>query len=229
MRTHKSLRKITYKHSVKKGRVMDNQITNIAIKIGELGAKTSAAIIIAIISAAAALISAIIAGIFAWRLNVANKQHEKQWAYINKVSLAIDNGIEIFARMLFNKLLIAYNIDTKVASQNLFLLQKDILAIESQLVVYGSLEIAEGIYNFKNIIIQTSNQDFLKKWGEIYGKGNELLLLCRKVLGERLSEKFTDFARGLTETPPTISPGMTVNAALIGSTSASSSEDTRAN
>ena len=55
-----------------------NQITNIAIRIGELGTKTSFALIVAFISAVAALASAIIAGIFAWKLNVANKQHEKQ-------------------------------------------------------------------------------------------------------------------------------------------------------
>ncbi|MBM3246708.1 MAG: hypothetical protein FJZ13_05240 [Candidatus Omnitrophica bacterium] len=191
---------------------------DIAIKIGEIGAKASFALIVAIISAAAAVISAIIAGIFAWRLNLANKQHEKQWAYINKVSLAVDNGIEIFARMLFNKLLIAYNIDTQVAAQNLFLLQKDILVIESQLVVYGSLEIAEAVNSFKSIITQTPNQDFLKKWEEVYRKGSDLLLLCRKTLGERLSEKFTDFANRLTRMPPTIAPGATVNAKLIGST-----------
>ncbi len=198
---------------------MDNQITNIAIKIGELSAKSSFTLNVAIISAIAAIISAAIAGIFAWKLNLANKQHEKQWAYINKISLLIDNGIEIFTRMLFNKLLIAYNIDITTATQNLFLLQKDALVIESQLVVYGSLEIVHAIYNFKNLITQTPNQDFIKKWGEIYQKGNELLLLCRKELGEKLSEKFTDFARALTETPPTVPSE--VNAKLIGSTKAS--------
>lgn len=198
---------------------MDNQITNIAIKIGELGAKYSFTLWVAGVSAIAAIVSAAIAGIFAWKLNLANKQHEKQWAYINKVSLLIDNGIEIFTRMLFNKLLIAYNIDTPTATQNLFLLQKDTLVIESQLVVYGSLEIADAVYNFKNLITQTPNQDFLKKWGEIYQKGNELLLLCRKELGEKLSEKFTHFARTLTEIPPTVPPG--VSAKLIGSTKTS--------
>lgn len=200
---------------------MDNQITNIAIKIGELGARTSFALIVAFISAVTALASAIIAGIFAWKLNLANKQHEKQWAYINKVSMLVDNGIEIFTRMLFNKLLIAYNIDTQIANQNLFLLQKDILVIESQLVVYGSLEIAEAAYNFKNIIVQTPNQEFLKKWGEVYQKGNELLLLCRKELGDKLTKKFADFTEELTKIPPSVPSGATIDAKLIGSTKTS--------
>jgi hypothetical protein len=197
---------------------MDNQITNIAIKIGELGAKASFTLYVAIISAIAAIISAVIAGIFAWKLNLANRQHDKQWAYINKVSMLVDNSIEIFSRMLFNKLLIAYNIDIQNANQNLFLLQKDILTIESQLVVYGSLEIADAVYNFKNIIVQTPNQDFLKRWSEIYRKGNELLMLCRKELGEKLSEKFEDFAKKLIEVPPSPPSNATFDAKLMGTT-----------
>jgi len=200
---------------------MDNQITNIAIKIGELGAKYSFTLYVAVISAIAAIISAIIAGIFAWKLNCANKQHEKQWAYVGKVSTLIDNGIDIFARLLFNKLLIAYNIDTQVANNNLFLLQKDILVIESQLIVYGSLELGNAVYDFKNIIIQTSNEEFINKWGDIYQEGHKLLLLCRKELGDKLSEKFKDFAQKLTEVLPSSPPGSSFDAKLISSTKSS--------
>ncbi len=195
---------------------MDNQITNIAIKIGELGAQTSFALRVALISAFAAIISAIIAGLSTWKLNQANKQHEKQWAYVNKVSTLIDSGIETFSRLLFNKLLIAYNIDSLNANQNLFLLQKDILVIESQLVVYGSLELADAVYDLKNKIIQTSPLDFLNRWSEIYQDSHGLLLLCRKELGEKLSEKFKDFAHKLTEIPPSLPSGITFDAKLLG-------------
>lgn len=197
---------------------MDNsQFTNIAIRVGELGAKTSFTFWVAVISAFAALCSAAIAGIFAWKLNLANKQHEKQWTYITKVSLLIDNAIEIFSRMLFNKFILAYNNNDQSAYQNLFLLQKDILVVESQFVVYGPLEIAESIYNFKNFIIQTSNEEFLSKWNDIYQKGNELLLLCRKELGKNISAKFQDFARGLIELPLQIPSGVTIESKTMGS------------
>jgi hypothetical protein len=197
---------------------MDNQITSIAIKIGELEIKSSISFWIAIIGALTAIFSAIIAGISAWKLNCANKQHQKQWAYVGKVSTLIDNGIDIFARLLFNKLLIAYNVDVQVANNNLFLLQKDILVIESQLIVYGSLELGDAVYSFKNIIIQTKNEEFISKWDSIYQEGHKLLLLCRTELGEKISEKFEDFAQKLVSVPPKLSEGTPFDAKLISST-----------
>lgn len=178
-----------------------NQITNIAFKIGEIGARVSISFWVAIISAVASISAALLAGFFAWKLNEANKHHIKQWAYVSKVSLLIDNAIEIFSRMLYNKLLISYFNDVK-ASENLFLLQKDILVIESQMAVYGSLEIVESIYNFKNLIVQTPKNDFVNKWGEIYEEGRKYLLLCRKELGNKISEDFKEFTNKLTKVPP---------------------------
>jgi len=197
---------------------MENQITSIAIKVGELGVKYSITFWVAIIGACAAIISAMIAGFFAWKLNLVNKQHEKQWAYVSKVSMLIDNGIDIFARLLFNKLLIAYGIDTQVAKNNLFLLQKDILVVESQLIVYGSLNLGKGVYDFKNSIIQTPDADFVKEWGNIYQKGHDLLLLCRKELGDKLSEKFGDFTNKLTKAVPEIPLNSNFDAQSISST-----------
>ncbi len=175
-------------------------------------------ILVAIIAAGSAIISAIIASIITYKLNLSDTQHKKQWAYVDKITSLVDNGIEIFTKMLFNKLLIAYSVDVETASNNLFLLQRDILVIESQLVVYGSLELADVVYSFKNLIVQTPNEDFLKKWGEIYQEGNRLLLLFRKELGEKLSEKFADFAKDLTQIPPSLPSGSKIEAKEIGST-----------
>jgi len=191
------------------------QITNIAIKIGEIGAKANFSFWIAIISAVAALSSALIAGLFAYKLNLVNKQHEKQWAYVAKVSLLIDNGIEIFSRMLFNKLSIVYYKDIN-AYQNLFLLQKDILVVESQLVVYGTLDLADAVYSYKNLIIHTPDDKFLEEWQNIYKKGHEMLLLCRKHLGMKISEKFEDFTESLTKIPPKAPEGVLIGTNAIG-------------
>lgn len=178
------------------------QITNIAIKVGEVGEKANIAFWIAIISAIAAIGAAIIAGYFKLKLNKAEKQHEKQWAYIAKRSQLIDHAIEVFSRMMFNKLLIAHNVDTVQAANNLFLLQKDALVIESQLVVYASHELADACYEFKNLIINTPNNEFIGPWGEIYKKGSEYLSLCRKQLGGNINEKFDQFAQKLIQKPP---------------------------
>jgi len=195
------------------------QITNIAIKVGELGTKASIAFWVAIISAGAAVFSALIAGFFAWKLNNANKEHEKQWAYVAKTSLLIDNAIEIFSRMLFNKILIvAYN--DPQAQQNLFLLQKDMLTIESQMVVYSpSLELAEALADFKNLIVQTPNEEFLQKWNDIYQKGHKYLLQCRKCLGIQISEKFKEFKEKLVEAPPKEAAEILVKADTMGTIS----------
>ena len=177
------------------------QITNIAIKVGEAEQKADIAFWVAIISAIAAVGAAIIAGYFKLKLNNANKQHEKQWAYIAKRSQLIDQAIEVLSRMMFNKLLIVYHNDVLAAS-NLFVLQKDALVIESQFVVYASQELADACYEFKNLIVNTPNNKFLEQWGDIYKKGNEYLVLCRKYLGGDLSEKFEKFAEKLIESPP---------------------------
>lgn len=130
------------------------------------------------------------------------KQHQKQWAYIQKRSLLIDNAIEICARMMFNKLLVVYNNDSAAAA-NLFVLQKEELVIESQFVVYGSLELAQTLMNFKDLIIQTPNSEFISKWKDIHHKGHEYLLLCRRTLGNNLSQKFEKFSSELKVIPPT--------------------------
>lgn len=186
------------------------QVTNIAIKIGELGTKVDFTFWVAIISAIAAIGSAAIAGIFAWKLDKVNKEHHKQWSYVAKTSSLIDDAIEIFSRMLFNKILIAYYNDQQ-AQQNLFLLQKDLLTIESKMVVYGSLELAEAIANFKNLIVQTPDKEFLLKWEELYKKGHEYLLKCRGSLGTQISESFEEFKNKLVGVPPEGVKGIVAN------------------
>lgn len=177
------------------------QITNIAIKIGELGKTANFSLGIALLSGLVSLFCAFIAGYFKWKLNKINEEYQKQWAYISKKSLLIDNGIEVMAKMLFNKLILSYYSSDIQAQQNLFLLQKDALVIRSQLVVYSSLQIVESLLDFENLIVQTPNEKFREKWQEIYNKGNELLLLCRQHLGIAISEKFKEFAKKLIEIP----------------------------
>ncbi len=103
--------------------------------------------------------------------------------------------------MMFNKLLIIHH-NNADAAVNFFVLQKDALVIESQLVVYGSLELADAFADFKDIIANTPNDQFLQKWTEIYNKGHECLLKCRKALGSDISENFKEFSRKLTIHPP---------------------------
>ncbi len=176
------------------------QITNIGIKIGEAGQKADVAIWIAIISAIAAVVAAAIAGYFKFKLNEADKNHQKQWSYITKRRQLIDAATEIFPRILYNKLLMAHGPNPQ-AADNLFLLQKDILVIESQLVVYASQELADAVFDYKNLILGTPNDQFFKKWSDIYKKGNEYLVLCRRYLGNDISEKFESFAEKLIKEP----------------------------
>jgi hypothetical protein len=193
------------------------QITSIAIKVGELSQTANIAIWVAGISALAAIIAAILAGYFKWKLNELDKKHQKQWAYMAKRSQLIDAATEVFPRMLYNKLLIAHN-NNPQAAHNLFELQKDVLVIESQLVVYASQELADAVFEYKNLIVNMPNEEFLKKWGEIYKKGNEYLVLCRKYLGNDVSEKFEDFAKKLIEEPVVEqSATLTVSANTMGS------------
>jgi len=187
---------------------MDQQITNIAIKIGELQQQSSSAfhqswlaIAVAIIGFFGTVIAASITASLYRKLHQQQKEHEKQWAYIGKRSLLIDQAIEVCSRMMFNKLLVIHH-NNADAAVNLFVLQKDALVIESQLVVYGSLELADAFANFKDTITNTPNDQFLQKWTEIYNKGHECLLKCRKTLGSDISENFKEFSGKLTVQPP---------------------------
>ena len=177
------------------------QITNIAIKIGEAQQKADFALWCALIAAASAIVAAFVAGYFKLQLNRAQKEHDKQWAFIAKRSDIIDRAIEVGLRMMFNKLLLAqYNYAE--APTNLFLLNKDGLAIESQMVVYGSLEVAAAFAEFRETIMACPPEKVLERWDEMYKKGQDVLYLCRQNLGIDVTESFKDFKKKLQTPPP---------------------------
>jgi hypothetical protein len=173
------------------------ELTNIAIRVGELSQKTSIAITIAIIGGFAAVISAIIAGIFAKRLNDANKQHEKQWAFIGKKTTLFNSAIEIIARMLWNKVLLGDKILVQEAASNLFLLTKDCLVIEAQLLLYGNEKLSSAIGNIKQSIMSTPNETIREKWNEIITGAIKQIYVLKEDLGASVTEKFTAFSEKL--------------------------------
>ncbi len=126
--------------------------------------------------------------------------------------------------MLFNKLILAYKKEDNKASENLFLLQKDALVIESQLVVYASPELVDAFYDFKNFIIQIPKEDFLKKWSDVYQKGHKYLLLCRQDLATGITESFKSFEEKLTKEPPTTPEEVTVETNALGGFSTDTSK-----
>jgi len=169
------------------------------------------AIITTIIGAGATVFSALIAGIVTWIISVQKIRHQKQWAYISKRSWLIDNAIEIVTRMMFNKLLITDH-DDSVAHQNLFILQKEALVVESQMVVYADPEIVEAFSEIKELILSTNIQGFRKKWNEINQKGRDCLMVCRKHLGRDISDKFKDFEKRLTSELPAREESLVITA-----------------
>jgi hypothetical protein len=187
---------------------MDQQIMNIAIKIGELQQQSSSAfhqswlaITVAGLGFLGTVVAACITAALSRRLHQQQKEHEKQWAFINKRSLLIDQAIDTCAKILYNRPLVIYRND-QTAAANLYALQKDALVIESQLVVYFKVELAQDFADFKNLILNTPNEQFLSQWNEIYSKGHEYLLKLRKELGSDVSENFDTFAKKLTLLPP---------------------------
>ena len=183
------------------------QVTNVAIQIQELSQKTDTTFWVALIGCAGSIFAAIISGFTSHRVKDIEKKQQTQWAYIQRRSLLVDQTIEVCVRMLYNKLLIANNLEVAEASKNLFVLQKEALVIESQFVVYGSSELVNGIHGFVGLILSTPNDQFLAKWGEIYDKGSEYLLICRKELGEGIGQKYKEFEKGIKDLskfqPPT--------------------------
>ena len=192
------------------------QITNISFKIQQLSDKADITLWVAVIGAIASIIAAIVAGIFAYKSNQNNIQHQKQWAYVTKRSLLIDNAIDTMIKMMYTKLLICDH-NSQPAKDNFFSLQKDALLIESQLVVYGAQKIAEAIDDIKTDIIQCPDKDFRNQWTTIYNKGTKYLNECRQYLGRDLGKDFKDFENELTTNPPPsieiVPRGVTANTA----------------
>ena len=191
------------------------QIVSIALQIQNISSKIDFTLIVAGIGAGAAILSAIIAAISALKVLKFNIEHQKQWAYISKRSQLIDNGVDTIIKMLFTKLLICDH-DTQAAKDNYFALQKDALLIESQLVVYGSQEIADAFNDIKIDILQCPDKEIRQRWEAIYKKGTDYLNVCCKYLGDDLGKDFKAFKRELTETPPpvgTVPMGVTANTA----------------
>ncbi len=178
-----------------------DQITNIAIKIQQLGDKADFTLLVAIIGAIAAIAAAIVAGIFAYKVNQSNTQHQKQWAYINKRSLLIDHAVDTVIKMMYTKLLICDH-NSQPAKDNFFSLQKDALLIESHLIVYGAQKIAEALNDIKTDIVQCPDKEFRNQWASIYSKGTGYLDQCRQFLGNDLGKDYTKFSKELTASPP---------------------------
>jgi hypothetical protein len=176
------------------------QITNIAIKIGEISQKADFTLLAAVIAAAGAVIAAVVTGYVAWKANKAEKEHQKQWAYLGKKSALIDSAIDVAVKMMFNKLALVYYRYPQ-AYDNLFILQKEGLVIESQLVVYGSADVAAAFSDFTEQVISCPNEQFVGKWGELYKKGQEYLELCRVSLGVNVTEPYKKFAERLAQPP----------------------------
>ena len=173
--------------------MVDQQIINIAIKIGAIEQKANFAFWGAFISAIGAIIAAGVAGYFKWQLSQAQKQHEKQWAFVGKKTLLFDAAIETLVRMLWNKLLITNNMYVELANNNLFLLQKDCMVIESQLFLYGNQALAEAVAAFKEKIIITNLAAPGNQWEEIMEEGRRQLFLLKQDLGTSVTEGYEKF------------------------------------
>jgi len=146
-----------------------------------------------LIAAIGAAIAAGIAGYFKWQLSQTQKQHEKQWAFVGKKTLLFDAAIETLVRMLWNKLLITNNLYVELASNNLFLLQKDSLVIESQLFLYGNQALADAVAIFKEKIIATDLKAPGNQWAEILEEGKKQLNMLKSDLGTSVTEGYRNF------------------------------------
>ncbi len=181
---------------------MDTQMTNIAIKVGEIGIQASVAIVVAVLGAIASLICAIISGMLKIKLDKTQQQYQKQWAFIGKKTVLFDAAIEVCARMIWNKLLMADNVLVVVARNNLFLLQKECLVLETQLFLYGDKEIAGALADFKNKIISIPDSEFRKRWSEIIEEGRKQLGVLKNNLGISVAEDYKSFTDKLI--PPEV-------------------------
>lgn len=198
------------------------QITNIGIQIGELQQKADFTLWAAVVACVGSIIGVIIAGWTARRLKEIEKKQQTQWAYLGKQSTLIDLAIDVCAKMLFNKLLLAYKVDESTAAINLFVLRKEALVLESQLVVYGNVELVDAVHDYVDLILNTPTDKFLGEWAKIYNKGREHLLVFRKVLGEGVSQEYKDFEKKLKNVsqfqPPSAEQVKGANASGLGGT-----------
>ena len=176
------------------------QITNIAIKIGEISQKADFTLLAAVIAAVGAVCASAITGYVAWKASGAEKEHQKQWAYLGKKSTLVDSAIDVAVKLMFNKLALAYY-NYNQAYDNLFILHKEALVIESQFIVYGSPDLAEAFADFRERVVSCPNEQFIGKWGELYKKGQEYLELCRVSLGVNVTEPYKKFAERLAQPP----------------------------
>lgn len=176
------------------------QITNIAIKIGEISQKTDSTYLAAVVAAVGAVLASVITGYVAWRASRKEKEHQKQWAYLGKKSALIDSAIDVAVKMMFNKLALVYY-NYQQAYDNLFILHKEALVIESQFIVYGSPDLADAFADFREQVISCPNEQFVGKWDELYKKGQGYLELCRVSLGVNVTEPYQKFADRLGQPP----------------------------
>jgi hypothetical protein len=138
-----------------------------------------------------------------WLISSVRLNREKQSYYFNKTCILVENGVEVFLRIIFNKLLIAYKITpVETWKNNIFLLHKDILNIESLLVIYAPQEIIEPFADFRAFILSLKDELAAEKWNEIYSKGSNYLGKIRKSLGITLGKNFKDFMEDLKSGAP---------------------------
>jgi len=156
-------------------------------------------IAVACISALAVLLSKFID----WFINSTKINHEKQSFYFQRSCFLIDTGIELFLRVMFNKLLISYKIEPLATwKNNIFLLHKDILTVESSLVIYAPQEIIEAFADFRSYLFNLNDESAANEWSNFLNKGSECLGKIRKKLGKALDVSFKDFLKELKSTDP---------------------------
>lgn len=178
---------------------MGNFINVTIVTIKAIVQNPKLTIAVACISALAVLVSKFID----WFINSTKIKHEKQSFYFQKTCLLIENGVELFLRVMFNKLLISYKAaPLETWKSNIFLLHKDILSIESLLVIYAPQEIIEAFVEFRFYIFNLKDELAADKWSEFFQKGSECLEKIRKKLGKALDTSFEDFLKGLKSVAP---------------------------
>jgi len=178
---------------------MNNFINITIVTIKEIIQDPKLSIAVVCISALAVLVSKFID----WFINSIRIRHEKQSFYFQKTCLLIDNGVELFLRVMFNKLLISYKLNPlETWRNNIFILHKDILSIESLLVIYAPQEIIEAFAEFRSYIFGLKDELAAEKWSEFYKKGSECLEKIRKKLGKALDANFKDFLNQLKSVTP---------------------------
>lgn len=175
------------------------QITNIAVMVGNAEAKANFAIWVAIISGIFGIVSAVIAGIFKVRLENFQKQHDKQWAFVGKKTEIFNKAIDVYMRMLWNKLLVSRGNFVHESRMNIFLLQKDSYCLQGEMFVYGGIELARAMSDLEDKIMAIPENTPITSdvWTSVTIECRKTLVSFRNDLGCSVIEKFDNFQKKL--------------------------------